>query len=98
MRKFLMDYDGVITIWDVYYEWELWEKENMTFQQYLADCLGKNGALTEILTDETPNDERERAVTLCRVHYSDERDDYCDEWLREDEIDFKRWCGYYVER
>lgn len=99
MRKFLCDYDSVWTEEQLrdFFANESDDREYMTFEQWLAECMGKNGALVEILTDDTPKWERERAVSLCRVHYSDDRDDYCDEWLNGAEQDFKKFCGYHVE-
>ena len=57
------------------------EREEMTFPQYLDDCLGKNGALVEILTDDTPRGYERDAVSLYRVQYSDDPDDIREEYL-----------------
>ena len=86
MRKFLVEMDYVISMEDVIQEWEEWEQENMTFPQYLADCLGKNGALTEILTEDTPPENRKNAVIPCRVWYSDDVEDCFETWLTEQGI------------
>jgi hypothetical protein len=96
MRKFLIEMDVEITLDEVEQNYHEFDYDDvMTFPQYLADCLGKNGALTEILTDETPRGEEMRAVSLCRVQYSEDEDDYCEEWLTPTEI-YEKWrdgCG-----
>jgi len=96
MRKFLIEYEQEVTLDDVRQSWREFAEDDMPFAVYLRNCLDKNGALTEILTSDTPRENRREAVTLCRVYYSDDRNDYCDEWLREDEQEFKKFCGYYV--
>lgn len=98
MRKFLVERDWVISLPELMQEWEEWARDDMTFEQYLADCLSKNGALTEILTDDTPRENSRDAVTLIRVWYSDDVDDYCDEWLTEEQAHEKfPWtCGMKV--
>ena len=81
MRRFLVEYRDIITEQELrdFYEAEFDGKEYMTFADMLADGLGKNGSLTEIATQDTPKGQN--AVTLYRVWYSEDRDDYCDEWL-----------------
>lgn len=96
MRKFLVEYDEVITLDDVRRSWREFAEDDMTFADYLRNCLDKNGALTEILTEDTPRENRRGAVTLCRVQYSEEEWDYCEEWLTEEEQEFKKFCGYSV--
>ena len=101
MRKFLIEMDVEITLADVKKEYEARREEieedgAENFAQFLDLCMfWNNGALTEILTEETPRGEQARAVTLCRVWYSDDADDFCDEWLTEQEAHEKAaaWCG-----
>ena len=97
MRKFLVEYVKEITMDDVRESWEQFAEDGETFAQYLNACLDKNGALTEILTADTPRENRRGAVTLCRVIYGDDDpDDYCEEWLTEQERSFKEFCGCTV--
>ena len=98
MRKFLCEYDSVWTLDELknFFDTETDDREYMTFEQWLADCLGKNGALTEILTEDTPNSNGKYAVTLCRVWCADE-DDYFEEWLTEEQAHDKFAMGYYVK-
>lgn len=99
MRKFLVEYRDIITEQELrdFYETEFDDRAYMSFEEMLADGLGKNGSLTEILTEDTPRGQY--AVTLCRVWYSEDEDDYCDEWLTEQEAHDKAalWgCGTKV--
>ena len=97
MRKFLFEYDEVVTLDDVRASFDALdpdERREMTFSNYLADCLGKNGALTEIKTAETPRGQY--AVTRCEVGYSDDPMDFCFEWLTDSEIVEKRADGCAV--
>lgn len=95
MRKFLCDYNSVWTEEELerFFREVADDREYMTFSQWLADCLSKNGALVEILTEDTPRGEEMRAVTLCRVQYSEEEYDYCEEWLTPSQIAEKRRDG-----
>lgn len=92
MRKFLVEMDYVVTLEDMRDEWREWARDGETFAQYLENCMARNnGALTEILTEDTPRGELSGAVSLCRVQYSEDEDDYCEEWLTSQEI-FQKFC------
>lgn len=91
MRKFLVEYRDIITEEELrdFYENESEDKAYMTFDEMLADGLGKNGSLTEIQTEDTPRGQY--AVTLYKVHYSDDPDDVCEEWLSQEQARDKVW-------
>ena len=77
MRLFLMDYEYTMTESDVYMSYlesEDYTEYKTPFPVYLADCLSKNGALTEILTKDTPKENRRSAVSLCCVLHRDDDD------------------------
>ena len=89
MRKFLVEMDSEITLDDLRRDYESGaaDTDAETFAQYLENCMARNnGALTEILTEDTPSGELNSAVTLCRVQYSEDEGDYCEEWLTPQEI------------
>ena len=91
MRKFLYEMETEITESELreYYEKEKHgECEDYgTFGEYLKNCMfWWNGALTEILTAETPKELRRRAVSYMRAVYSDDADDSCWMWLTYDDI------------
>ena len=97
MRKFLCEYETIYTMEELekFFHTESDDREYMTFAQWLADCMGKNGSLREILTLDTPRGEQLHALSLCRVQYSEDEDDYCEEWLTPTEI-CEKWrdgCG-----
>ena len=96
MRKFLVEMEYVVTLEDMRDEWNMWARDGESFAQYLENCMARNnGALTEILTADTPDGELSGAVTLCRVQYSEDENDYCEEWLTGKEI-CEKWrdgCG-----
>ena len=98
MRKFLYEYETVFTLEQLETEYRTDRAEDFdgTFAQWLEECTGKNGALTEILTDDTPRWNRKSAVIECVVYGDDENDDYF-AWLTLDEIARKRSCGYCVK-
>ena len=82
MRKFLVEYRDIITEQELRAEFagaedlrEIYD----SFEDLLAEGLSKNGSLTEIQTEDTPKGQS--AVTLYRVWYSEDKEDYCDEWL-----------------
>lgn len=92
MRKFLYEYDFIVTMEELqFYYNESTEKAEKTFNQYLEECLSKNGSLVEIKTKETPK--YIDSVTLYRVAYSDGIDDTCDMWLTDSEAEFQRSIG-----
>ena len=98
MRKFLWEMETVVTLDDVresYYALEPTERVGMTFPQYLADCLGKNGALTEILTDETPRGEQQKAVCNYAIQ-NPESGDVWEEWLTPGGVNDRKSDGYDV--
>lgn len=102
MRKFLIEMETEITLEELKNNYDR-KREQMalegidSFARYLDLCMARNnGALTEILTDETPRGEQRNAVTLCRVWYSDDAEDCCDEWLTEQEAHEKQAWGYSV--
>ncbi len=86
MRKFLYEYETVWTEEQLreFYENESEDKEHMTYDEWLGECLGKNGALTEIRTTDTPRGQF--AVSLYRVHYSDDPDDVAEQWLSPEQV------------
>lgn len=97
MRKFLCEYDSIVTMEELqsYYN-ESSEKEYESFSQYLENCLGKNGSLVEIRTSETPNNSN--AVTLYRVAYSDDIDDTCDMWLTDKQAARENALGHTLTK
>lgn len=98
MRKFLWEYDTTVTLDELREEWRNNDEDGRTFREYLDACMyWNNGALTEILTEDTPREYRERAVIDCIVWYSDESDDYCEEWLDLGEIAMKKGFGCKVQ-
>lgn len=72
MRKFLHDYESIVTIeelksGDEYKEF-ISDYPDATFEEYLDLCMfWNNGFLTEILTADTPKAERRRAVSRVAV-------------------------------
>ena len=97
MRKFLVEMDREVTLDEVRESWREFADGGETFAQYLENCMARNnGALTEILTADTPAGEKRGAVTLCGVYYSENPEDYCEEWLTEQERKFKESCGCTV--
>lgn len=92
MRKFLIEMETVITLEHLARDYENRRAELSrdgieTFPQYLEQCMARNnGALTEIMTDDTPRGNRREAVRLCNVWYSEDARDVCAEWLTPQEI------------
>lgn len=91
MRKFLYEMDYEITECELrdYYEKEKRGEcsDYETFGEYLKNCMyWWNGALTEILTADTPRELRRRAVSYMRAIYSDDADDSCWMWMNFDDI------------
>ena len=78
MRKFLVEMDSVVTLAELEQDFkEFAEKEfDGNFSQWLDECLGKNGALTEILTEDTPRGRRNDAVVECHITDADTGDEY----------------------
>ena len=99
MRKFLYEYESICTEADVMEEYKKngYQYET-TFRHFLNDhCLGKNGALVEILTDETPRENRQYAVTFCSVSDEDTEDTMDDtRWLTYGQRQQLIACGYRV--
>lgn len=92
MRKFLVEYDSIISLEDLQADYnESTEKAEKTFNQYLEECLGKNGSLVEIKTKETPK--YIDSVTLYRVAYSDDIGDTCDMWLTDKQAEREKALG-----
>lgn len=92
MRKFLVEYDSIVSLEDLqaYYN-ESTEKAEKTFNQYLEECLGKNGSLVEIKTKETPK--YIDSVTLYRITYSDDIGDTCEMWLTDKQAEREKALG-----
>lgn len=97
MRKFLCEYDFIVTMEELqsYYN-ESSEKEYESFSQYLENCLSKNGSLVEIKTKETPK--YIDSVTLYRVAYSDDIDDTCDMWLTDKQVERENALGHTLTK
>ena len=98
MRKFLCDYDSVWTLAELEQDFKEFAGKEFdgNFSQWLDECLGKNGALTEILTDETPKENRADAVSYYRVICSELAGDEYETWTTEEHADFLKSCGYTV--
>ncbi len=101
MRKFLIELDSVIGIdelkKDFYEKFENTEK--ITFARYLELCMWwNNGALTEILTDETPPEMRSRAVTYYHAVCSETDGDEYWLWATESHAKILAGEGYRVEK
>ena len=86
MRKFLNDYDSIVTLEELkngeeYSQFKM-DYPGATFEQYLAECMyWNNGFLTEILTRDTPKSERRKAVSLCALYDCETGEFACVEWL-----------------
>lgn len=96
MRKFLIEMEQEITLDELRRDYETGavESDGESFPRYLELCMARNnGALTEILTEDTPSGERRGAVTLCRVSNPDDCYDEWEEWLTEQEMNRKRSYG-----
>lgn len=89
MRKFLVEMDSVVTLADLEQDFkDFAEKEfDGNFSQWLDECLGKNGALTEILTEDTPRDKVNSAVVNFHVTDADTGDEYW-RWLPVGAVEF----------
>lgn len=97
MRKFLVEYDSIISLEDLQADYnESTEKAEKTFNQYLEECLGKNGSLVEIKTEETPK--YIDSVTLYRVSYSDDIGDSCDMWLTDKQAESENALGHTLTK
>ena len=88
MRKFLNDYDSIVTIEELRNgeEFSQFMEENPdeSFSRYLELCMyWNNGFLTEILTADTPKSERRKAISLCALHDCETG-----------ELDFIQWLTY----
>lgn len=86
MRKFLHDYESIVTIEELKNGDEYKEFVNdypdATFEEYLDLCMfWNNGFLTEILTNETPKNQRRYAVSLCAVYDCDFEEIMNWQWL-----------------
>ena len=93
MRKFLVEYSDIIDEDELreYYQNEYEDNWRVSYARFLDEALGKNGSLTEILTEDTPLGFIGRAVRLYKVHYSADPDDVCEEWLTEQKAREKVW-------
>jgi hypothetical protein len=96
MRRFLCEYDSVWTEEQLrdFFANESDDREYMTFEQWLAECMGKNGALVEILTDDTPNGERHHAV--CCYAVQNNEGDVWEEWLTEGGVNDRKSDGFAI--
>ena len=103
MRRFLHDYESVITMEELQNgeEFKEFMEENPdeSFARYLDLCMyWNNGFLTEILTADTPVENRRGAVMLCAVF--DGEYDYADmpwvAYLNAAEIAQQKRCGKVV--
>ena len=86
MRKFLHDYESIVTIEELKSGDEYKEFVNdypgETFEKYLDLCMfWNNGFLTEILTNETPKNQRRDAVSLCSIYDSETGEYESTYWL-----------------
>ena len=89
MRKFLLDYEKIVTMDEVRkcYEDFCDYKDESSFEDYLFDALGRNGSLDEILTADTPKAFRREALCLCAVV-----DSSADIETMHDDV---RWLNWY---
>lgn len=70
MRKFLHEYESIVTMEELEAEFNKYHKEfpEDSFDYWLSCCMWwNNGSLTEILTAGTPKAERRRAVSRVAV-------------------------------
>ena len=103
MRKFLNDYETIVTMeelknGDEYKEF-INDYPGATFEEYLDLCMfWNNGFLTEILTADTPKSERRKAVSLCALHDCETGELQFIQWLTYDGImrEKEKPYGYIV--
>lgn len=101
MRKFLHDYESIVTIEELKNGDEFKEFVNdypgETFERYLDLCMfWNNGFLTEILTNETPKNQRRYAVSSCALHDCETGEFECCEWLDYSNIQKEKMYGNIV--
>lgn len=103
MRKFLNDYDSIVTIEELQNSEEfsqfMEDYPDESFSRYLELCMyWNNGFLTEILTADTPKNERRKAISLCALHDCETGELDIIEWLTYDGImrEKEKPYGYIV--
>lgn len=92
MRRFLIEMETEVTLEEIREDYNknreriAEESGAENFGEYLENCMyWNNGALTEILTDDTPRDLRKRAVRPCKVLYEGD-DEWCERYLHYGEM------------